>query len=157
MDLHKAYRRGSTWTPVLEGIELSVRRGECVFLAGPSGCGKTTLLSIIGCILSPDSGTVRVLGEDLVSLDADQRTKMRLHGIGFVFQRFNLIRGLTAWENVAVPLILQQCGRRQARERAMALLECVGLADKAKSQPNMLSTGQCQRIALCELWRRILT
>ena len=147
-DLHKAYRRGATLTPVLQGVNVTVQRGECVFLAGPSGSGKTTLLSIIGCILSPDCGTVRVLGNDVTSLSAQQRSLLRLNGIGFVFQRFNLIRGLTAWENIAVPLILQTCRRRVARQRAMDLLDSVGLADKAMSHTNMLSAGQCQRIAL---------
>jgi putative ABC transport system ATP-binding protein len=146
--VRKAYRRGSIETAVLDGVDLTIRRGECVFLAGPSGSGKTTLLSIIGCILSADQGTVRVLNHDLLALDSMALAKLRLTRIGFVFQRFNLIRGLTAAENVAVPLTLRNEGKRVAKKRAMALLDAVGLADKAKSHPRMLSTGQCQRVAM---------
>ena len=147
-EVHKAYRRGSTVTPVLDGVDLTVQRGECVFLAGPSGSGKTTLLSIIGCVLSADRGTVRVLNQDLLALDAEARAQLRLTQIGFVFQRFNLIRGLTAVENVAVPLTLQAWRPRAARQRAMDLLDAVGLAEKAKVDPRQLSAGQCQRVAM---------
>jgi putative ABC transport system ATP-binding protein len=146
--LTKSYRRGSTTTPVLQGIDLTVRPGECAFLAGPSGSGKTTLLSIVGCILSDDGGAIRVLGEDIQRLARSERAALRLERIGFVFQRFYLIRGLSAVDNVCVPLNLIDMPKRQAYERAMYLLDAFGLADKAKSHPANLSTGQCQRIAL---------
>jgi len=147
-NVHKAYRRGSTLTPVLNGIDLTVRRGECVCLAGPSGSGKTTLLSILGCILSPDAGSVEVLGEDVTAIGSDGRIKLRRNRLGFVFQRFHLIRGLTALHNVCVPLTLQGVSRQAARPRAMALLEAVGLAGKAGAYPQNLSAGQCQRVAM---------
>ena len=147
-DLHKAYRRGSTTTPVLSGIELDIRRGQCVYLAGPSGSGKTTLLSILGCILSPDRGQVRILGEDLERLSAERKITLRRDRLGFIFQRFQLVRGLTAIENVCVPLALRGKALRAARNRGMALLDAVGLADKAAARPAQLSAGQCQRVAM---------
>jgi putative ABC transport system ATP-binding protein len=147
-DVHKAYQRGANRTPVLEGVELAVRRGECVYLAGPSGSGKSTLLSILACILTPDRGRVFVFDRDLDALDDAGRIALRRNRIGFVFQRFHLIRGLTALDNVCVPLVLR--GGRQAanRRRGLELLEAVGLADKARQRPRNLSTGQCQRVAL---------
>jgi putative ABC transport system ATP-binding protein len=147
-DVHKAYRRGSTSTPVLSGVDLEVERGECVFLAGPSGSGKSTLLSIIGCILSADRGVVRVLGHDVARLSSKRRARLRLAKIGFVFQRFHLVRGLTALENVCVPMMLADAFTDDARERAAQLLKILGLADKLRSHPRKLSTGQCQRVAL---------
>ena len=122
--------------------------GECVFLAGPSGSGKTTLLSIVGCILTPDRGRVRILDQDVLALDGPGRVTMRRDRIGFVFQRFHLIRGLTALDNVSVPLVLRGTPRRAAHRRAADLLDSVGLADKAAAQPQNLSAGQCQRVAL---------
>lgn len=147
-DVHKVYRRGTTRTPVLEGIDLAVEPGECVYLAGPSGSGKTTLLSILGCILSPDSGQVRILGEDTRRLDEARRITLRRNRIGFVFQRFHLIRGLTALANVSVPLTLQGAKPKTAHQRGMELLHAVGLADKSHVDPRNLSAGQCQRVAL---------
>ena len=146
--VHKAYRRGATTTPVLNGVDLAVAAGECVFLAGPSGSGKTTLLSILGCILTPDRGRVQILDRDVLALDPPGRVCLRRDQIGFVFQRFNLIRGLTALENVCVPLVLRSVSARAAHRRGRALLEAVGLADKAGSQPQNLSAGECQRVAL---------
>ena len=133
---------------VLDGVNLHVERGHSVFLAGPSGSGKTTLLSILGCILSADEGRIEILGTDLSSLSPKQRTFLRRDRIGFVFQRFHLIRGLTACENVGVPLVL--CGKhpRTVRQRAMDLLAAVGLADRANAHTRNLSVGQCQRVAL---------
>jgi len=145
--LHKTYGRGSAATPVLRGIDLQVRRGQCVYLAGPSGSGKTTLLSIIGGILSADRGEVCVLGEDLATLAPKQRARLRLNRLGFVFQRFHLIRGLTVLGNVRVPLTLQGVPESQARRRAMELLEAVGIPEKASARPEQLSGGQCQRVA----------
>lgn len=146
--VEKSYQRGTTNTQVLRSVDLQVRTGECVFLVGPSGSGKTTLLSILGCILSPDGGRVRILGHDLAELSSRRRTLLRRDRIGFVFQKFHLIRGLSAMENVCVPLILRGTSQRQAREHALSLLDEVGLGDKAQSQPKNLSTGQCQRVAL---------
>jgi putative ABC transport system ATP-binding protein len=147
-NVYKSYGRGANATPVLCGVSFSVRRGECVFLAGPSGSGKTTLLSILGCVLGVDRGSVRILGRDVSQLDRHARAALRRDGIGFVFQRFHLIRGLTALENVCVPLTLRGAPPAESRNRATALLESVGLADFAHQQPRNMSVGQCQRIAL---------
>lgn len=147
-NLAKSYRRGGQEVPVLVDIDLDVARGECVFLAGPSGSGKTTLLSILGCILSADRGHVSLLGQDFAQLTNRQRTLLRRDQIGFVFQRFHLVRGLTALDNVCVPLQLRGERPRVARQRGQQLLEAVGLSDKMRSLPKNLSTGQCQRVAL---------
>lgn len=147
-NLAKSYRRGGQEVPVLVDIDLDVARGECVFLAGPSGSGKTTLLSILGCILSADRGHVSLLGQDFATLTNRQRTLLRRDQIGFVFQRFHLVRGLTALDNVCVPLQLRGERPRVARQRGQQLLEAVGLSDKMRSLPKNLSTGQCQRVAL---------
>lgn len=147
-DLYKSYRRGNTNTLVLQAVNFYARSGECVFLLGPSGCGKTTLLSILGCILTPDSGQVSVLGKDVARLDQAERARFRRDRIGFVFQRFHLIRGLTAVENVAVPLALRGTPPAQAQRRAKQMLASVGLGERANSLSKQLSTGQCQRVAV---------
>lgn len=147
-DVQKTYRCGGAATPVLHGVDLRVRRGECVFLAGPSGSGKTTLLSILGCILRPDCGTVRLFGENVGHLDEEHRTLMRRDRIGFVFQRFHLIRGLSVLDNVRVPLMLKDGANRQAESRVRGLLREVDLEQHAKTDARRLSSGQCQRVAL---------
>ena len=146
--LHKSYRRGGTVTHVLRDVSFTVERGECVFLVGPSGSGKTTLLSILGCVLSPDSGRVEILGRDVERLDAQSAAILRRDKIGFLFQRFHLIRGLTAIENVALPLILRGISERTASRRSSELLDLVSLADRRSHQIGQLSVGQCQRVAL---------
>jgi putative ABC transport system ATP-binding protein len=146
-DVRKAYARGGTVTNVLGGVDLSVRRGECVFLVGPSGSGKSTLLSILGCILTPDGGRLRILGRDIGHVNDRVRTLIRRDVLGFVFQRFQLIRGLTVLDNVLVPLRLQGKPLQEARRRACELLDAVGLAPCAQARPNDLSAGQCQRVA----------
>jgi putative ABC transport system ATP-binding protein len=143
----KSYTRGSAATWVVDEVDLSVGRGEYVFLVGPSGSGKTTLLSIIGCVLSPDHGSVRIMGEDVRDLTKNAAAELRREKIGFVFQRFHLIRGLTAAENVAVPLTLAGWRKADANRRAAELLALVDLKDKADMQPHRLSVGQCQRVA----------
>jgi putative ABC transport system ATP-binding protein len=144
----KTYHRGATAARVLDGVNLRVERGKCVFLAGPSGSGKTTLLSILGCILSADEGRIDILGHDLSTLSPNDRTTLRRDRIGFVFQQFHLIRGLTACENIGVPLVLRGTSPQIARRRALQLLDAVGLAGKANSHAHNLSAGQCQRVAL---------
>jgi putative ABC transport system ATP-binding protein len=147
-NVHKAYRCGNTSTPVLNGVDLTVERGQCVYLAGPSGSGKTTLLSILGCILSADQGRIRILDHDISRLSRRGRTTLRRQRLGFVFQRFHLIRGLTVINNVCVPLTLRGASSRAAQKRAETLLDAVGLADKVNAHPRNLSAGQCQRVAL---------
>ncbi len=144
----KAYSRGAAATKVLDEVDLTVRRGECAFLAGPSGSGKTTLLSILGCILAADRGRVELFGQNLAGLGPQERTLLRRDRIGFVFQRFHLIRGLTALENVCVPMTLRGVAARAARARSRELLEVVGLSSRLDAHPKNLSAGQCQRVAI---------
>jgi putative ABC transport system ATP-binding protein len=132
----------------LQGIDLDIFPGECVFLVGPSGSGKTTLLSILGCLLTPDGGRVEIVGSDLSGLNDVERAVLRRDRIGFVFQRFQLIRGLNAVQNVCVPLTLRGVAPKVAQRRALELLAAVGLSEKAKAHIANLSTGQCQRVAL---------
>lgn len=145
--LCKTYRTGTVSAPVLRGINLTVGRGECVYLAGPSGSGKTTLLSILGCVLSADAGSLEILGEDALRFSDRERARFRREKIGFAFQRFHLFDALTAAENVRVPLDLLGWSKAPARAKALELLSLVGLADKASSRVTQLSMGQRQRVA----------
>ena len=144
----KRYVAGDASRLVLNDCSLVVREGECVFLLGPSGSGKTTLLSIIGCVLAPDEGEVVVMGRNLRDLAPQDAAQFRLHQLGFVFQRYYLIHGLSALENVCIPLTLAGVPNRTARRRGCELLELVGLSEHAFSIPRRMSVGQCQRIAL---------
>ena len=147
-DVHKAYESGGIAAPVLAGVDLEIAPGECVFLVGPSGSGKSTLLSILGCMLTPDRGRVEIVGCDLAGLSDLERAELRRDRIGFVFQRFQLIRGLNALQNVCLPLTLRGVPARAANSRAQELLQAVGLAEKIRSRVDRLSAGQCQRVAL---------
>lgn len=146
--VQKAYCTGKARTPVLQGIDLQVPTGECLFLVGPSGSGKTTLLSIIGCVLSVDQGTLRLFGEDVTRFTPHQRAAFRLRRIGFVFQRFHLFDNLQAWENIRVVYDLLGVPPADARRHALELLELVGLSNRAQHRVSELSMGQRQRVAL---------
>jgi putative ABC transport system ATP-binding protein len=146
--VQKAFARGGVTTPVLCGIDLTVERGSCTLLVGPSGCGKSTLLSILGCMLVPDAGDVTILGHTLGRMSSRGLARLRRDAIGFVFQRFHLLKGLTALENVSVPLQVQGTPERIARRRSLELLDAVGLSDKIHADARRLSQGQCQRVAL---------
>ena len=143
----KSYVRGSSTTRVVDEVDLTAAQGECVFLLGPSGSGKSTLLSIIGCVLTADCGDVRIMGCDVSRLSQDEAAILRRQHIGFVFQRFHLIRGLSAVENVAVPLTLAGWTAPRARRRASELLAMVDMSELLDAQPSRLSVGQCQRVA----------
>jgi putative ABC transport system ATP-binding protein len=142
------YRNGKNETKVLDRISLQIPAGELIALAGPSGSGKSTLLSILGCILTPTSGLVSIFGNDVGQLTAEQRTQFRRNRIGFVFQRFNLIRGLSALENVCIPFALQGIPRERSRALATELLTTVELRGWESFPPARLSGGQCQRVAI---------
>lgn len=132
----------------LDGLSFEAEAGELVVLLGPSGCGKTTLLSSIGGILTPTSGSIRVGDTDVTALRGRQLDDYRREHVGFVFQAFNLIPSLTARENIAVPMILTGHGRSAAFARADELLELVGLGDRRNHRPSKLSGGQQQRVAV---------
>jgi len=147
-ELTKKYEEGSTSTLALHGIDLDVHRGELLMLMGPSGSGKTTLLSIMGCILTATSGSVRVADREVVGLREKDLPQIRLEHIGFVFQGFNLFPTLTAGENVELMLDLKGVSAAKAKKRAQELLDQVGLSEKYGSFPADLSGGQKQRIAI---------
>jgi putative ABC transport system ATP-binding protein len=147
-ELKKAYAEGTTETIALRGIDLDVHAGELLMLMGPSGSGKTTLLSIMGCILTSSSGSVRIAGKEVVGLREKELPAIRLANIGFVFQGFNLFPTLTAGENVELMLDLKGVPASKAKKRAAELLEQVGLGGKYGSFPNDLSGGQKQRVAI---------
>jgi putative ABC transport system ATP-binding protein len=144
----KTYGEGRMTFRALNEVDLDVDRGELVLLMGPSGSGKTTLLSIIGGILRPTSGVVRLLGRDISSLDERDLPSVRLGHIGFVFQGFNLFLALTASQNVELAFHLKGVSRRDARRRAADLLDLVALSDKRDAYPSDLSGGQKQRVAI---------
>jgi putative ABC transport system ATP-binding protein len=142
------YGAGETTVRALRGVSLEVRKGELLLLMGPSGSGKTTLLQVLGCLLQPTAGRVWLRDRDLTRIGNDARGRMRLRHFGFVFQAYNLFPTLTATENVAVALDLQDLEKRAAAERARELLSLVGLADRAAAYPAQLSGGQKQRVAI---------
>jgi putative ABC transport system ATP-binding protein len=140
-------RRGST-VVALQPTTLEIAAGDYVAVVGPSGSGKTTLLSVLGGMLAPSSGKVVLDGRSIYDLSVTERTRIRGRKIGFVFQTFNLVPYLTALENVQVPLYLAGVSPKKQRERALAVLERVGLADRVYHKPGELSVGQQQRVAL---------
>src|ERR1700746_2484807 len=146
--LTKNYVEGSAGALALRGVDLDAHAGELLMLMGPSGSGKTTLLSIMGCILTATSGSVRVAGTEVTSLREKELPAIRLQHIGFVFQGFNLFPTLTAAENVELMLDLKGISATKAKKRAQELLEQVGLAEKYRSFPSDLSGGQKQRVAI---------
>ncbi|MEM8860435.1 MAG: ABC transporter ATP-binding protein [Chloroflexota bacterium] len=147
-NIHKSYLMGKDAVPALRGVTLNIERGEFVCLMGPSGSGKTTLLNIIGGLDEPSRGHINIEGETLVSLSENKLAQLRLDKMGFVFQNYNLLANFTALENVEAPMVLARVSRRERTNRAIALLEKVGLGDRAKHYPSELSGGQQQRVAI---------
>lgn len=139
---------GETATTVLRGVDLEVHSGDVLLLAGPSGSGKTTLLHVLGCLLSPTSGTIMLEGASTSGLDEEELAKLRLNHFGFVFQAYNLFPVLTATENVMVTLDLLGVSKRESRCRSRELLAMVGLRDRLNAYPSELSGGQKQRVAI---------
>ena len=150
----KAYRLDSVSVPVIKSVDLLVRPARFTVLIGPSGSGKTTLLNMVGCIDRPDAGSVRVAGCDIGTLGDDQLADFRADNIGFIFQNFNLIPVLSAYENVEYPLILAGVAAPTRANRVPKLLEAVGLGDKARNLPGELSGGQRQRVAIARALAR---
>ena len=144
----KRYRLGRVDVPALRGADLTVRQGEAVALAGPSGSGKTTLLNLLGGLDVPDEGVVRLDGRDLGALGEAERTLVRRHELGFVFQSFNLVPVLSAFENVEYPLWIAGVAAAERRERADEALAAVGLAERRAHRPDQLSGGERQRVAV---------
>jgi putative ABC transport system ATP-binding protein len=147
-DVTKTYSIGEVTTTALSHVTLDIEAGEFTTIVGPSGSGKTTLLQLMGCLDQPDSGAIRINGEDVTRLNSNQRADLRRQQIGFIFQFFALIPVLSADENVELPLLLNNVSARERRTRVMELLEAVGLADRAHHRPDQLSGGEQQRVAI---------
>ena len=146
--VRKSYVMGPTTTEVLRGVDLEVRRGDLLSIMGPSGCGKSTLMNVMGLLDRPSEGTYRLGGADTADMTDREWSDIRNESIGFVFQSFYLLSRLRAWENVGVPLVYRGLRMNEIRERAVAMLEKVGMEEKADYRPNELSGGQQQRVAI---------
>ena len=146
--LHRTYKQGKLEVHALRGIDLSIEPGEFTVLMGPSGSGKTTLLNQIGGLDEPDSGSVLVEGQELAGMRKGALAKLRLNRIGFVFQAYNLIPVLSAYENAEFVLLMQGMGKAERKQRVMQVLKDVGLEGMEHRRPNELSGGQQQRVAV---------
>lgn len=146
--LTKTYGQGDAAFQALRGIDLDIRQGEFVAIMGHSGSGKSTLMNLLGCLDTPTSGSYCYQGIAVESLNADQRSLLRRHALGFVFQGFNLLARTSSLENVELPLLYRGTSRAERREMATEALRSVGLPDKLRNTPSELSGGQQQRVAI---------
>lgn len=147
-DITKHYQMGDTTIRALNGVSFDIYKNEYVAIMGQSGSGKSTLMNIIGCLDTPTSGSYILNNSEVAQMTDNELAEVRNKEIGFVFQTFNLLPRLSAWENVAMPLIYSGIGRTKRRDMALAMLDAVGLGDRSYHRPNELSGGQRQRIAI---------
>ena len=147
-NVSKVYGEGATEVDAISSIDLAVERGSLVAIMGPSGSGKSTLLTIAGSLEAPTTGDVMVDGKNVVGMSRNEKARLRRRTIGYVFQDFNLLAGLTAVENVSLPLELDGISMKKARAKGMAVLDELGLADRAERFPDELSGGERQRVAI---------
>ena len=147
-EVHKAYRSNGTAVTALNGVDISVARGEMVAVMGPSGCGKTTLLNCLSGLDTVDGGAVLLEGETIHDMPDNRRTELRRSRMGFVFQTYNLLPVLSAAQNVELPLIVGGTPRKEANAMAQDMLGLVGLSDRASHRPMELSGGEQQRVAI---------
>ena len=146
--IRKSYYIGRHELEVLKGVTLNINRNDYVALMGPSGSGKSTLMNILGCLDTPSGGRYILNGNDVSKMDDNALAEIRNKEIGFVFQQFNLLPRLTALENVALPLVYAGMSRKERNDKALAMLDLVGLTDRSHHKPNELSGGQSQRVAI---------
>lgn len=146
--LNKTYRRGGEQIQVLQGLNLDVDKGDFVAFMGPSGSGKTTLLNLLGGLDVPSAGSVTVAGDEITHMSSSKLTQWRARHVGFIFQMYNLIPVLTAYQNVELPLLLTKLSRAERRKHIETALSVVGLADRTNHYPRQLSGGQEQRVAI---------
>ena len=146
--IRKVYDTGKVKVEALRGIDLLIGKGEFVAIVGPSGSGKSTLMNLVGCLDTPTSGSYLLGGTSVGTLDRNQLAEVRNKRVGFVFQSFNLLPQITAFENIEMPMLFGQVGKRQRQERVKELLNRVGLADRGEHRPTELSGGQMQRVAI---------
>jgi putative ABC transport system ATP-binding protein len=146
--LTRVYRAGKVEVEALRGIDLEIRRGEFVAIVGPSGSGKSTLMNLMGCLDTPTAGTYHLRGESVSTLDRDGLADVRNRRVGFVFQSFNLLPSISAYDNIEMPMVFGGIPRRERHQRVEALLERVGLSDRGRHKPTELSGGQMQRVAI---------
>ena len=144
----RIYTVGEAETRALDGVNLSIEEGEFTAVVGPSGSGKTTLLQLMGCLDMPNSGAVKINGRDVTRFSANQRADLRREVIGFIFQFFALIPVLSAYENVELPLLLNEVNPKERNDRVMEMLEVVDLADRVNHRPDQMSGGEQQRVAI---------
>ena len=147
-NLEKIYRTNEIETVALENVNMEVEKGEFLSVMGPSGCGKSTLLNIMGLLDLPTSGRVEIAGTDTAGMDDKTLAAFRNQRLGFVFQSFHLINSLNVLDNVELPLLYRKVPAKERRERALAVLEKVGLSHRMRHFPTQLSGGQCQRVAI---------
>lgn len=147
-NVYKDYGSGDMKVSVLKNVSLKVKEGDYIAIMGPSGSGKSTLMNIVGCLDRPSNGVYEFLGKDVIKMDEDELSDLRLNQIGFVFQNFNLLASESALENVALPLIYAGVAKEERKQRAFELLKRVGLEDRVDFKPTQLSGGQKQRVAI---------
>jgi putative ABC transport system ATP-binding protein len=148
VDLARSYKLEGVSVDALRGVSLRIERGEFVAIIGPSGSGKSTLMHLLGCLDRPTSGTLRVNGVDVATLDDTGLAELRNQAVGFVFQSFHLLGRTSALENVALPLVYRGVGKAERRRRARRALEAVGLAHRLDHRPSQMSGGEQQRVAI---------
>jgi putative ABC transport system ATP-binding protein len=147
-DIRKVYDTGKVKVEALRGIGLAIGGGEFVAIVGPSGSGKSTLMNLVGCLDTPSSGTYKLRGQEVAGMDRADLAAIRNRRVGFVFQNFNLLPQITAYENVEMPMLFGGVPRKERKERVHGLLERVGLGDRMEHKPTELSGGQMQRVAI---------
>jgi putative ABC transport system ATP-binding protein len=147
-NVRKVYQLGETEVEALRGSDVDIEEGEFVAVMGPSGSGKSTLMNMIGALDVPTDGDVSIGGDEINEMTPDELALLRSKKVGFVFQEFNLINSMNAWQNVALPMVFRGKNRKERKERATKLLEDVGLGDRTEHRPSELSGGQRQRVSI---------